>query len=111
MLTAYKWLARARLLRGTPFDPFGYLPERRAERAAIGSYQALMRRIAAALTPDRLPIALELAGLPQEIRGFGHVKEENARRALAKQERLLAQYAEPPGTAAPRDRQVPHAVA
>ena len=111
MLTAYKWLARARGLRGTPFDPFGYLPERRAERAAIGGYEALMRRIVATLTPARLPLALELARLPQEVRGFGHVKEENARIAHIKQERLLAQYAEPPGSASPQDRQAPHAVA
>ncbi|MBT2302500.1 indolepyruvate ferredoxin oxidoreductase family protein [Variovorax paradoxus] len=90
--TAYKILAKAKRLRGTPLDLFGYTSERRAERAAIGEFENLMRRVASQLTGDSRRIALELARLPQSIRGFGHVKGRNHRAAAAKQQRLLAEF-------------------
>jgi indolepyruvate ferredoxin oxidoreductase len=70
--------------------PGSYTAERRGERAAIGDFEALMRQIVAALTPDRLKTALELARLPQSVRGFGHVKERNAANAQRRQQQLLA---------------------
>jgi len=92
MATAFRWLSKAKALRGTPFDPFGYTSERRGERSAIGEFQALMRQIADELTPERLSAALALARLPQSVRGFGHVKERNHELARAEQSRLLAAY-------------------
>jgi indolepyruvate ferredoxin oxidoreductase len=88
--TAYKWLAKAKRLRGTPLDLFGYTAERRGERAAIGEFETLMRQVVAAVTPDSLKTALELARLPQGVRGFGHVKEHNAAAAQLRQRQLLA---------------------
>jgi indolepyruvate ferredoxin oxidoreductase len=92
--SAFEWLARARVLRGTAFDPFGYTAERRAERAAIPAYESLVREIAAALDAERLPLAIELARLPQSVRGFGHVKERNAKAADVKQTELLGRFRE-----------------
>ncbi|WP_235971868.1 indolepyruvate ferredoxin oxidoreductase family protein [Azohydromonas caseinilytica] len=99
--TAYRWLAKAKCLRGTPLDVFGYTAERRGERAAIGEYMALMRQVIGALTPGRLDTALALARLPQSVRGFGHVKEHHAEAARQRQQQLLAVMtapAQPAGT-------------
>ncbi|MDD3352229.1 indolepyruvate ferredoxin oxidoreductase family protein [Zoogloea sp.] len=92
MLTAFKWLARLKGLRGTPFDPFGYHPERRAERALLAQYEADLLGILPDLTTDRLPLAIELANLPEDIRGFGHVKGQAITRAEQKRQSLLTRW-------------------
>jgi indolepyruvate ferredoxin oxidoreductase len=87
--TAFKWLAKAKRLRGTALDVFGYTQERRTERALIGEYMQLMRQVVGKITPERTATALELARLPQSIRGFGHVKDENLAAARIRQAKLL----------------------
>lgn len=67
-------LARFKGLRGTAFDPFGRTQERRAERGLIRDYEADLYRLIVGLNADRLALAVELASLPEAIRGFGHVK-------------------------------------
>jgi len=94
-MTAFGLLAKLRGLRGTPFDIFGRTAERRAERRLIAEYEAVLDEIARRLSPENYVIAVELARLPQEIRGFGHVKEANLRRAKAKEEELLARLHAP----------------
>jgi indolepyruvate ferredoxin oxidoreductase len=69
-----KVLARARRLRGTPFDPFGYTAERRKERALIGEYEELVARVLGALNISNHAAAVGLLTLAEEIRGFGLVK-------------------------------------
>jgi indolepyruvate ferredoxin oxidoreductase len=91
MMSAFGLLARAKFLRGTAFDPFGHTAERRHERQAIDAYRNAMRELVHALDPQRLDIALELAKLPQTIRGYGHVKERNAQRAEERLKELNAQ--------------------
>jgi len=93
--TAYRWLAKAKRLRGTPLDIFGYTQERRSERAAPAEFEALMRRVTRDLTTERLNTALALARLPQSVRGYGHVKEHNAAAARVRQQQLLADLAAP----------------
>ncbi|UUZ72793.1 hypothetical protein LP415_04170 [Polaromonas sp. P1(28)-8] len=78
VLHAYRLLARARGLRGGIFDIFGYTEERRAERAAIGEYEVMMRDVVACLKPECLQTGLQIACLPQTVHGFGHVKARNA---------------------------------
>ncbi|MGC2412156.1 MAG: DUF6537 domain-containing protein, partial [Stellaceae bacterium] len=95
MLGAFRLLARLRGLRGTAFDPFGRTAERRAERHLVGEYEALLDEIAAALSPENHATAIELAALPLEIRGFGHIKEANLQRAKAKEADLLARFRSP----------------
>jgi indolepyruvate ferredoxin oxidoreductase len=102
MLTVFRVLARLRRLRGTPFDIFGRSQERRTERRLIGEYQALIDEILAHLSPANHAAAVELAALPLEIRGFGHVKEESLARVKAKEEVLLARFRSAPS---------PHALA
>jgi indolepyruvate ferredoxin oxidoreductase len=90
MLRAFGLLARLRRLRGTALDPFGRTAERRTERRLIGEFETLLGELAAGLTPESYDVAVELAALPQRIRGFGHVKEANLARAKAREAELLA---------------------
>ena len=92
MLPAFRLLRRGKVLRGTPLDPFGWSAERRAERRAIRDYERLMTEILRDLTPETVPVATELARLPAEIRGFGHVKAAAAERAAGKRAALLARF-------------------
>jgi indolepyruvate ferredoxin oxidoreductase len=95
MFSVFRLLARLRRLRGTRFDPFGYMAERRAERALISDYEMLMAEIIARLGPDNHALALELASVPGDIRGFGHVKERNLRAAKARAAELLGRFRSP----------------
>ncbi|WP_408594489.1 indolepyruvate ferredoxin oxidoreductase family protein [Limnohabitans sp.] len=92
MLTGFKLLQHLKGLRGTPLDIFGYSEERRTERALIGEYRATLDAVLAKLTADNHALALELARLPEQIKGFGHVKARNLAAARGKWERLLAQW-------------------
>src|SRR5207245_256236 len=83
MMRAFKLLARLRRLRGTVFDVFGYTQERRMERALTTDYAALLHELAHTLRPDNHALAVELASLPQQMRGFGHIKMRNIERAKA----------------------------
>ena len=95
MLSAFRVLARLKGLRGTAFDIFGRTEERRAERQAIADYQLLLGEITAALTTANHAVAVELAALPLEVRGYGHIKEANRQRAVAKGATLLARFRDP----------------
>ncbi|OZB38443.1 MAG: indolepyruvate ferredoxin oxidoreductase [Acidiphilium sp. 34-60-192] len=79
VLTAFRVLEKFKFLRGTAFDPFGRTEERRIERALPARYERSIRQAIAALNDDNLAKAIELASLPAQIRGFGHVKEANLR--------------------------------
>lgn len=75
MMMAFGLLSRFKWLRGTAFDPFGRTAERCAERAMIIDYCCAIDQIAASLTPELLGTTIEIANLPDQVRGFGHVKE------------------------------------
>jgi indolepyruvate ferredoxin oxidoreductase len=79
MLAMFKALGALRRLRGTPFDPFGYTPERRQERQLIAEYRQLVERLLEGLSADRLADAARIAGLAEKIRGYGHIKDESIR--------------------------------
>jgi indolepyruvate ferredoxin oxidoreductase len=89
---AFPLLARLKGLRGTAFDPFGKTEERRTERALIGEYCALVDELLHGLSAARLPQALELARLPEDIRGYGHVKARHLAAVRPKWQALLAQW-------------------
>ena len=75
MLPAFKLLAKLKVLRGTPFDIFGYSAERKQERQLVDDYEQLIDKVCEQLTPLNSSLAVQLAALPQEIKGYGHVKE------------------------------------
>ena len=74
MLTGFKLLARLKGLRGTPLDVFGRTEERQTERALIQQYRASIEEVLAGLTPGNHAQALEIARIPELIKGYGHVK-------------------------------------
>ena len=71
------------------------LGDRRLERELLARYESLLDRIAAELDDSRFEIALELARLPEQVRGFGHIKTAAADRARAVEERLWRQWSTP----------------
>ncbi len=71
---ALRSLARLRRLRGTVLDPFGHDRVRRLERRARDDYEAQMVHLADELTADTYDRAVELAELPDLVRGFDDVK-------------------------------------
>ncbi|MCA0872858.1 indolepyruvate ferredoxin oxidoreductase family protein [Seohaeicola saemankumensis] len=87
-----KMLARMKGLRGTPFDPFGYTAERRMERALIKQYEKDLKEILPKVKPETRDIAVALAALPLDIRGFGPVKLANEAKAAKRREELLAAF-------------------
>ncbi len=93
----FKILSRLKGLRGTPFDLFGYTGERRTERALIAEYEASVEQLLARLTPQNHALALQIAAIPEEIRGFGHVKARSIAPARKKRDELLARFAAGPG--------------
>ena len=72
------------------------------ERALIGQYKADIERLLAGLTADNYTLALEIARLPEQIRGFGHVKERHFKAAQSRREQLLAQWPHPAAVAGQR---------
>jgi indolepyruvate ferredoxin oxidoreductase len=81
MLTGFRVLAKLKGLRGTAFDLFGKTMERRTERALIAEYRASIEEILKALDVSNYTIAVEIAGIPAQIKGFGHVKERHLKAA------------------------------
>ncbi|MFU8765891.1 MAG: DUF6537 domain-containing protein, partial [Haliea sp.] len=77
MLRAFGVLARLRFLRGSVLDVFNRTEERRLERLDLAEYLALLEQLLPALNGDNYAVVLELARLPAELRGFGHVKDRN----------------------------------
>ena len=67
-------------------------PSARTERQLIAEYEALVDELLARLDRDNHPVALQLAALPEEIRGFGHVKESNLKTARTRWTELLARF-------------------
>ena len=81
-----------RRYRGTALDVFARTPERRLERALIGEYEALMAEVLAGLTARNHATAVELASIPEHIRGYGHVKERHLKAAKTREAALLGAF-------------------
>ncbi|MBI5255263.1 MAG: indolepyruvate ferredoxin oxidoreductase family protein [Burkholderiales bacterium] len=92
MRGAFAVLARLKGLRGTALDPFGRSEERRTERALIGEYRASIEELLRTLDAGRLALAVEIACIPEEIRGFGHVKARHLSAARAKWAGLMSRW-------------------
>jgi indolepyruvate ferredoxin oxidoreductase len=95
MMRAFKLLARLKGLRGTKLDVFGYSHERQTERQLIEDYVVLIDELCAKMTPDNHGLAVQLAKIPEDIRGYGHVKVKHLTDAKAKEAKLLASFRSP----------------
>ncbi len=92
VLPLFRLLRAMKGLRGTALDPFGHTAERRAERLAIPAYEAEIARLIAELAPDRLDLAVEIAALPLDVRGFGPVRAAAAQAVEARRRDLWAEW-------------------
>ena len=92
MFTAFKILAGLKSLRGTPLDIFGGTEERKAERAHRDDYMSTLRYLIDGLNIENHGLAIDIAGLPLSVRGFGHVWEKNRQIAEARHRALMASF-------------------
>ncbi|WPB56893.1 indolepyruvate ferredoxin oxidoreductase family protein [Xylophilus sp. GOD-11R] len=99
MLPAFRLLARLKFLRGTAFDPFGHTEERRTERALVDEYLTTVETLLDGLAHGGdMALALEIARLPESIKGYGHVKARNLAAARLRHAELMARWNAPPRT-------------
>ena len=89
-MIALKVLARLKFLRGTPFNIFGYTAERRLERQLIEDYFETVEELIANLDHANHPLAVQIAEIPESIRGYGHVKQQHIDDAETKKAALVA---------------------
>jgi indolepyruvate ferredoxin oxidoreductase len=92
MRSVFTLLAKMKGLRGTAFDPFGRTEERRGERALIGEYRQCIEELLAKLNEGNRALAAEIARLPEEIRGYGHVKARHLAAARVKWQALMQRW-------------------
>ncbi len=85
-------LAGLKGLRGGALDFFGRTAERRMERQLIADYRACIEELLPRLSAANVAKAAEIARIPEEIRGFGHVKERHLKAARAKWDGLMAAW-------------------
>jgi indolepyruvate ferredoxin oxidoreductase len=90
---AFASLVALRRLRGTRLDPFGYTEVRRTERALIGEYREVVDALLAGLTPGNHDLAVEVAALPDMVRGYEDIKLATVRAYREKLAELRAEFA------------------
>jgi indolepyruvate ferredoxin oxidoreductase len=93
MLPVFRGLAALRGVRGTLFDPFGYSRERRLERELIERYRRTIDGLLVELDDENLALAVEIARLPETIRGYGHVKMAAIEAFERREAELLGRFA------------------
>ncbi len=91
---AFGVLAKLKGLRGTAFDIFGYTAERRQERQLIVDYRDTIESLLTQLSEANHDIAVKIAHLPAEIRGYGHVKEAAMHKVADHKQQLLATFSQ-----------------
>ena len=92
MRTAFGVLAKLKGLRGGALDVFGRSEERRMERALITEYRSSIEEVLQTLSPGNRALAVEIARVPEDIRGYGHVKARHLATARPKWEALMKRW-------------------
>ena len=92
MMKAFGMLAKLKGLRGGMFDVFGYTAERKMERALIAEYRDTVGGLLPKLNATNLSQAVAIASIPEDIRGYGHVKERHLKAAKEKEAALVANF-------------------
>src|SRR5712675_3261022 len=92
MMPAFRILAKLKRLRGTALDIFGYTEERRTERRLVTDYEHTVAELLGHLDGENRKLAVEIASIPEHIRGFGHVKRRHLGEAKKKEAALLAAF-------------------
>jgi indolepyruvate ferredoxin oxidoreductase len=95
MFKAFRVLAKFKGLRGGALDIFGYTAERRMERQLIADYFKTIDELIAGLNNENHALAIDIASVPEHIRGYGHVKERHFADAMKRQDDLLGAWRNP----------------
>jgi indolepyruvate ferredoxin oxidoreductase len=90
--SAFGLLARMKGLRGGVLDVFGKSEERQTERALIVEYQACITEVLKSLNLGNRALAAEIARVPEEIRGYGHVKHRHIQGVRPKWDQLMQRW-------------------
>lgn len=91
MMSAFRLMASLRGLRGSWLDPFRNSPDAQTARALVTQYENDVAKILDSLNASNLEAAARLAAIPDQIRGYGHVREEHAARAETVRTQCLAE--------------------
>ncbi len=95
MMSAFGVLAKFKGLRGTAFDIFGHSDERKMERQLIAGYEKTLEELLGNLSADNYDIAVDIASMPEHIRGYGHVKQQHFVEARKRETELIARFRNP----------------
>jgi indolepyruvate ferredoxin oxidoreductase len=95
MMTAFSVLAKFKGLRGGALDIFGYSNERKTERQSIADYEKVLEELLGKLSMDNYELAVDIASIPEHIRGFGHVKHQHFVEAKKREWELLERFRNP----------------
>ena len=92
MLLVFKGLAKLKFLRGTVFDIFGRTEERQTERALIQEYRDAVEELCKSLKSENHALAVKMANVPEQIKGFGHVKERHLAAAMIQWQNCMDEF-------------------
>jgi indolepyruvate ferredoxin oxidoreductase len=92
VLPLFRVLARLKGLRGSRMDMFAYSAERKMERELIISYEQDIDHLLAETSLNNYDNAVSIAELPQQIRGFGHVKQANIVKTAKRHDQLMLKF-------------------
>lgn len=95
MLSALSLAGKFKGLRNTPLNPFGYTEERKEDKTLIKQYNAILKLLTDGLNENNREIALEMARVPEFIRGYGHVRTKNVDVAVGRWKALEGQFENP----------------
>lgn len=95
ILVVMRYLQKGKCLRGSRLDLFGYFGHRQEERKLIVEYEAMVATLLEKLSVENYELAVEIASLPEQVRGYDSVKEQNILRMRQRQQRLLQKISVP----------------
>jgi indolepyruvate ferredoxin oxidoreductase len=95
MMTAFSVLSKFKGLRGTAFDIFGYSEERKMERQLIADYEKALDELLSKVSADSYDLAVDIASIPEFIRGYGNVKHQHFVEAKKREWELLEKFRNP----------------
>ena len=92
LMRAFKVMSTLRGLRGTWIDPFRNNEERRLDQKLVEEYERDVGTVLRNLNAETLALAVQIAALPEKIRGYGHVKAKSADAANLERVALMQQW-------------------
>ena len=88
-LNVLKLLAKAKFIRGTVLDLFAYSAERQNEIKLVAQYETDLKKFLPHYKLSNRHLLEQMALLPMDIKGFGHVKEKSIQEAYQKRDQII----------------------